>query len=106
MDEETIRNILLKYKDELDNYIYVPEDKLHEIPLKSRIKYISKGSLVPKNGMLRRVDENIILELYMGKRKWYIYQNKYYIFYKKQGSKLKLLLQKMVNNDFNKLKLY
>jgi len=98
-----INEICVKYKSELINYKYCDNDNINDIPNGSHIKYISKKNLLKKNGFLKNIKDSTILELFnLNKRKWYIYTNQYYIFYKNPGSNsLKDALQHLVDNNFS-----
>ena len=71
--------------------------------LNSHVIYISKVGLNKKGGYLKSIRDNSIIELYVCKKKWNIYQNKYYIFNRERGNKMKFFLQKLVNDDFKSL---
>lgn len=99
---KNINEIYEKYKSELINYKYCDNDNINDIPNGSHIKYISKKNLLKKNGFLKNIKDITILELFSIKRKWYIYTNQYYIFYKNPGSNsLKNALQYLVDNNFS-----
>jgi hypothetical protein len=100
---DILNEICIKYKSELINYKYCEEDKINDIPRGSHIKYISKKNLLKKGGFLKNIKETTILELFnFNYRKWYIYTDKYYIFYKIPGSNsLKNTLKNLVDNNFN-----
>ena len=92
-------DICLKYKDILTNYQYI--DNLLDIPLKSHVIYISKKTQLKKGGFLKDIDEEGIIHLFVGNRKWSIYSDKNYIFYKLSKNEVfKRTLQKLVDNDF------
>ena len=89
------------YDSELINYKYCEEDNIKDIPKGSHIKYISKCNLTKKSGFFRTSTNDSIIQLYFMNRKWYIYTNKYYIFYKtKDHNSLKNILKELVENDF------
>ena len=99
-----MNNITLKYESELINYKYCDSDNINDIPKGSHIKYFSKKSLLRKNGFLRNIKDNSILELINinKKIKWYIYIDQNYIFYKNPNSNsLKETLKNLVNNNFS-----
>ena len=91
-----------KYKLELTDYIYSEYVNIINIPLGTYIKYISKKTQLLKSGFLKNIKDSSILELFsIKKRKWFIYANEYYIFYKiPVHNKLKNSLLDLVNNNF------
>ena len=92
-------NILDKLKNELIDYNYT-EDIIN-IPIGSHLKYVSKKNLVKKSGILKEIKDETILELRVFKTKWFIYTDKYYIFYKKiVKNKFKKILEDLVKSDF------
>ena len=103
MDESTIRAKLKKYESILSSYKYIPEDNMSSMDLNTHVIYISKKSLTKKGGYLKSIRDNSILELYVFGRKWNIYQNKYYIFNRERGSKMKNFLKSLLDNDFKSL---
>jgi len=101
-----IKKIYLKYKDDLINYKYCSVTDIDSIPLKSNIKYISKNNFIKKNGFLKEIKNSNIMHLYNSNRNWFIYVDKYYIFYKLHNkNKLKECLQNIINSDFKIKKL-
>jgi len=95
-----------KFKTQLINYKYVEQENINTIPLGTYIKYISKNNLILKGGFLKNIKENEILELFLvNKKKWFIYTDKYYIFFKiPNHNKLKNSLLDLVNNNFTVVK--
>lgn len=91
-----------KFKSELTDYIYTEQSNIINIPLGSYIKYISKKILILKSGFLKNIKDSSILELFnTNNRKWFIYTNEYYIFYKIPiHNKFKNSLLDLVNNNF------
>ena len=61
-EEKNIRNMLKKYEDILLNYNYIPSDKIYNMNIKSHIIYFSKNGLVKKNGYLKNIKHETILE--------------------------------------------
>ena len=99
-----LKDIILKFKDELEDYIYV--DNIDNLQLSSRILYISKNNLIIKRGILKDKRDSILV--LTGFRKWYIYTDKYYIFYKNNNykrDKFKETLKALVDNNFEIKKL-
>ena len=99
-----LKDIILKFKDELEDYIYV--DNIDNLQLSSRILYISKNNLIIKRGILKDKRDSILV--LTGFRKWYIYTDKYYIFVKNNNykrDKFKEILKALVDNNFEKKKL-
>jgi hypothetical protein len=98
-----INQISIKYKTELINYKYCDNDYINNLQNGSHIKYFSKKNLVIKNGFLKNIKDSTILELFnLNKKKWYIYTNQYYIFYKNPGNNsLKNILKNIVDNNFS-----
>lgn len=108
--DNNLRLILNKYESELENYKYIESiEDLENVPIGTYIKYICKKSIFKKKGgFIRNVKDKSILELNNNllKRKWYIYIDKYYLFYRvSEKEKLKNLLQKMINSNFEILKI-
>ena len=100
-----------KYKKELLNYTYVEPENIINIPRGSYIKYFSKNLLNKKGGFLKDIKDISILELFIiNKRKWFIYTDKYYIFYKipihtTLHDTLKSSLMDLIKNDFKIVKI-
>lgn len=103
MDESTIRTKLKKYESILNTYKYIPEDDMSSMDLNTHVIYISKVSLTKKGGYLKSIRDASILELYVFGRKWNIYQNKYYIFNRERGNRMKYFLKSLIDNDFKSL---
>lgn len=102
LDDKKLCYAIIKYKEQLENYFYVPIDNINSIPNGSYIQYISKKNFTKKNGIFKRIKDSYILEIYIFNYKKYIYIQHYYIFYKnKLRSSLKSILQNLVDNDFN-----
>jgi len=96
-------NILDKFKNELIDYNYT-EDIIN-ISIGSHLIYISKKNFIKKSGVLKEIKDETILELTIFKRRWFIYTNKYYIFYKKiVRNKFKKILEDLVKNNFKIIK--
>ena len=96
--DNNLKIILDKYEDDLQNYKYIENIKdLEYIPIGTYIKYICKKSIYKKKGgFLKNIKNKFILELNNNllKRKWCIYFDKYYLFYRvSEREKLKNLLQ-------------
>lgn len=97
--------ILDKFKDELNNYNYINDENIVNIPLGSYIKYISKKSFILKKGFLHEIKDNTIFKLKYSYKKWYIYTDKYFIFNKISNSdNFKSILKQLVDSDFNDVK--
>jgi len=108
--DNNLKFVLNKYEEELENYKYIENIEDYEnIPTGTYIKYICKKSLFKKKGgFLKNVRNKSILELYNNllKRKWCIYIDKYYIFYRiSNKEKLKNIFQTMIDSDFKILKI-
>jgi hypothetical protein len=97
---------------ELEGFEYIKEDDVINIPVGTRIFYILKDNFFTeknkkKSGILVSIQNPEILKLRGGfNAKWYIYTNKYYIFYKKKIEKknpLKEILTKLVEEDFKSI---
>jgi hypothetical protein len=104
MDEYILNKINLKYDSELVDYKYCEFDNIIDIPRGTHIKYISKKNLIKKSGFIKDIKDNSILELInvYRKTKWFIYTEKYYIFYKfKNSNSLKGILKQLVDNNFS-----
>jgi hypothetical protein len=104
LNDKKLCNAIIKYKDELENYIYVPEDNINSIPFGAHIQYISKISLIKKGGILKNIRDSSILEMknFSTAKKWYVYIENCYIFYRiKSRPSLKDALKNLINNDFN-----
>jgi hypothetical protein len=103
-------NFILNRNEELKNYKYIENiEDLENIPGGTYIKYISKNSIFKKKGgFFKNVKDKSIIELYNNyiKKKWYIYADKYYLFYRiSQKEKLKILFQEMIDSNFKNLKM-
>jgi hypothetical protein len=106
--EETIQYISHTYIDKLKDYIYVEPLLIKDIPLGSSIAYVSKKDFSKKGGFLKSIKDDTILELInsYNKARWYVYVDKYYIFYKVPNrNKLKSALLNLINSDFKDIKL-
>lgn len=104
---ETIDYISNTYNDKLKDYIYVDPSLIKNIPLGSSIAYVSKKDFSKKGGFLKSIKDDTILELInsYNKARWYVYTNKYYIFYKVPNrNKLKSALLNLINSDFKDIK--
>jgi hypothetical protein len=103
LNDKRLCTAILKYKDVLEGYTYVPEDNIDTIPINSHIQYIEKNNFKKKGGVLKLIRDSCILEIRIFDRgKCYIYISKYYIFFKKKfRSSLKNTLKDLVDNDFN-----
>ena len=104
MNEYILNKINLKYDSELVDYKYCEFDNIIDIPRGTHIKYISKKNLIKKSGCIKDIKDNSILELInvYRKRKWFIYTEQYYIFYKfKNSNSLKDILKHLVDNNFS-----
>ena len=100
-----LKNIISKYEDDLIGYIYCENDNISNIPLGSNIIYINKNNFLKKKGTLKNY-RNSILELISRNKKisWFIYIDKFYIFYKeKNNNNFKLFLKELVKDNFNAL---
>jgi hypothetical protein len=103
MDETSIREKLKKYENIISTYKYISEDEISTMNINSHVIYISKVGFKKKSGYLKSIRDTSILELYIFGRVWNIYLNKYYIFNRERGNKIKFFLQKLVNDDFKSL---
>ena len=108
--DNNLKFILNKYEEELENYKYIENiEDLENIPVGTYIKYICKKCIFKKKGgFLKIIKDKSILELYNNliKRKWCIYIDKYYLFYRvSEKEKLKTLFQKMIDSNFEMLKI-
>ena len=108
--DNNLKFILNKYEEELENYKYIQNvEDLENIPTGTYIKYICKKSIFKKKGgFFKDIKNKSILELYNNliKKKWCIYIDKYYLFYRiSEKEKLKNLLQKMIDSNFEILKI-
>jgi hypothetical protein len=100
---EIINYICKTYNNKLKDYIYVDPLLIKDIPLGSSIAYISKKNFSKKGGFLKSIKDDTILELInsYNKSRWYVYTQKYYIFYKiPNRNKLKNALLNLINSDF------
>jgi hypothetical protein len=105
---ETIDYISHTYNDKLKDYIYVEPLSIKTIPLGSSIAYVSKKDFSKKGGFLKSIKDDSILELInsYNKARWYVYTDKYYIFYKVPNrNKLKSALLNLINSDFKDIEL-
>ena len=104
--DNILETILTRYK-KLENYTYIENENISNTPLGSHVYYISTTNLICKSGILISIKCNSIFELMnmYRNRKWYIYTNKNYIFYKVPvRNKFKSILLNLVNSDFKLLK--
>lgn len=110
MKENDIQNdtrleyVLNRYKTKLENYKYVQYEQLCNIEPKTHISYIKKNNLNIKNGYVKEVKDNSIIELtnHYKKRIWFIYTKDYYIFVRESNTnKFKMALKSLVDSDFS-----
>ena len=103
LENKNLCEAIIKYKDELDGYMYVPHDNINTIPIGAHIQYISKNNLKKKGGILKLIRDSYILEMKnYNKMKWYVYIDNYHLFYKiKTKPSLKSSLKDLVENDFS-----
>lgn len=102
-NEEIINKIFIKYNMELINYKYIEYENIKDVQKGSFIRYISKKNLIKKGGFLKEVKDPSVIELYnnMIRKKWCIYIDKYYLFYKVPNrNKLKNALQNLLDTNF------
>jgi hydroxymethylpyrimidine pyrophosphatase-like HAD family hydrolase len=92
--------ILQTYKNELSTYKLVENDDILNLPIGCHIIYFSKKILNKKSGTLKSIKDILVLELRYMKKKWYIYTNDNYIFFRERSSKLRNSLQSLLNSDF------
>ena len=107
MDIELLNEVFIKYKDELEGYTYVTEKDIKNLSNGCYVVYISKKNFRKKGGLLKQIIDPTILELFdtYKNRRWYIYTTGHLIFYKNiVKNKMKELLIKMVNSDFDSIK--
>jgi hypothetical protein len=93
--------IKVKYENDLINYKF--SDNISDMKNGLHIKYFSKKNLFKKGGIINSIKDNSILELtnINRKKKWFIYYDTNYIFYKNPGRvSLKNKLEYLLNNNF------
>jgi len=93
--------INIKYSNDLINYKF--SDNIKDIKSGLHIKYFSKKNLFKKSGIISSIKDDSILELtnINRNRKWFIYYDTNYIFYKNPGrASLKNKLEYLLNNNF------
>lgn len=98
--------ITSKYEVQLNEFVYCDNENIYNIPLGSNIIYIDKNNIVLKKGILKNYKNTDILGLTSRNKvfNWFIYTNKYYIFYKAKTNNLKLFLKELVKSDFTSIK--
>jgi hypothetical protein len=107
MEIDLLNEVFIKYKDELQDYTYVTFKDIKNLSNGCYVVYISKKNFRKKGGLLKQIIDPTILELFdtYKNRRWYIYTSEYFIFYKNIiKNKMKDLLIKMVNSDFESIK--
>ena len=100
--------VMDRYKKKLENYTYIENENIGNIPLGSFIYYISINNLMCKSGLLISIKGKSIFQLMNLNRhtKWFIYTDKNYIFYKiPNRNKFKSMLLDLVKTDFKLLKI-
>ena len=99
LNEKTLNTINTKY----NNYIYLDTDLSNKEMINLCIKkgiiliYIRNNRI--KKGKVSRVLSDNIIELSRGKKIWFIYLNKYIIYYKKENT-MRSMLEDIINNRF------
>jgi len=107
MNIESLNDIFIKYKDELEGYTYITQNDIKNLSNGCYVVYISKKNMRKKGGLLKQIIDPTIIELFdtYKNRRWYIYTNQHFIFYKNiVRNKMKDMLLKMINNDFENIK--
>jgi hypothetical protein len=103
-NDTRLEYVLNRYKTKLENYKYVQYEQLCNIESKSHISYIKKSNLNIKNGYVKEVKDNSIIELTNHYKKliWFIYTKDYYIFVRESNTnKFKMALKSLVDSDFS-----
>ena len=99
LNEKTLNTINTKY----NNYIYLDTNLSNKEMINLCIKkdiiliYIRNNRI--KKGKISRVLSDNIIELSRGKKTWFIYLNKYIIYYKKENT-LRSMLEDIISNRF------
>lgn len=91
-------------KEKLKFYQYVND--ITKLKKGDHIKYLKKGSNSRLyGGIFRRKVNSSIIELYTGPKKWLIYIDECYLFYKEiEKNIFRKVLEQMVNNKFKVIK--
>ena len=103
-NDSRLEYVTNRYKTKLENYKYIQYDQLCNIEPKTHICYIKKTNLNIKNGYVKEVKDNSIIELtnHYKKRIWFIYTNDYYIFVRtSNNNKFKMALKDLIDDDFS-----
>jgi len=103
-NDSRLEYVINRYKTKLENYKYIQYDQLCNIEPKTHISYIKKTNLNIKNGYVKEVKDNSIIELtnHYKKRIWFIYTNDYYIFVRtSNNNKFKSALKDLIDDDFS-----
>ena len=79
--DKIIQDIYLLYPKKLNNYVY--ESNIYNIPLNTKIMYISKTNNYLKKAILLDIKHKTIIKVYNPYKNiiYYIYCNKYHLFY-------------------------
>ena len=100
LNEKTLNIINTKY----NNYVYLDTNlsnmNMVNLCIKKDVTLIYIRNNKIKKGKVLRVLSNNIIELSRGKKNWFIYLNKYIIYYKKENT-LRSMLEDIVNNRFS-----
>ena len=106
-NDSRLEYVLNRYKTKLENYEYVQYDELSNIEPKNHISYIKKSNLNIKNGYVKEIKDNSIIELtnHYKKRIWFIYSKDYYIFVRiSNANKFKTALKSLIDSDFSDIR--
>jgi hypothetical protein len=89
-------------KAKLENYDFVENPKKLKDGI--HVRYISKNNPYRvKGGYYRKMHEGDIMEMYQGKRTWYVYYNNNYCYYRvrePEPKSFKQFLRNLVKNNF------
>lgn len=90
-------------KEKLENYTYLKD--LRVLKDGVHLRYLNKNNPYKvKGGYFRKNHKGNILELYQGKKKWFIYLDQNYCFYQtseEEKNPFKRFLVRLVKNNFS-----
>jgi hypothetical protein len=97
--DENLKKIYKKYYNTLSKYDYTED--YNDIIENSDVIFINKNTSKKKFGIFKKYKDNSIIELSSKNiKKFYIYTDENYIFYKNKESSLKDILTDLINNNF------
>ena len=97
--DENLKQIYKKYYNTLSKYDYTED--YNDIIENSDVIFVNKSTSKKKSGIFKKYKDNSIIELSSKNiKKFYIYADENYIFYKNKESSLKDILTDLINNNF------